>query len=75
MVKRMCATGARRGEAKTPSLRSQNPLSAWEDPAPPTGKRPSGGGNAPLPDENGLRAVNETASGGSAEISMDGENL
>ncbi|KAJ7040883.1 hypothetical protein C8F04DRAFT_1177489 [Mycena alexandri] len=38
-----------------------------EAPAPPAEKCPPGGGNAPPPDENGLRAKNETVAGGDAD--------
>jgi hypothetical protein len=63
----ICATGVRQGEAKSPPPWFQNPLPAQEDPTAPAGKCPSGGGNAPPPDENGLRAEYGTASGGDAD--------
>ncbi|KAJ7084101.1 hypothetical protein C8R44DRAFT_862329 [Mycena epipterygia] len=51
----MCATRARRAEAKNPSSRFQKPLPAKGDPAPPAGRCQPGGANAPPPDEMSCR--------------------
>ncbi|KAJ7859118.1 hypothetical protein B0H13DRAFT_1901579 [Mycena leptocephala] len=67
----MWATGARWGEAKSPSPRFKTHLPTQGDRAPPARKCPPGGGNAPPPDENGLRVELETASGGDYDISVD----
>ncbi|KAJ7915919.1 hypothetical protein B0H13DRAFT_1871662 [Mycena leptocephala] len=67
----MCATGARWGEAKSPSPRFKTPLPAQGDRAPPARKCPPGGGSALPPDENSLRVEHETASGGDYDVSVD----
>jgi hypothetical protein len=72
----MCATGREAERSKISLFAVSKPAACVGGPCTSSWKVPPGGGNAPPPNENGLWAENETASGGDVDgVSVDGEHL